>query len=107
MAHVKVTALITPQGTVAITGLPLDRKAVTSECKISDDVNKLLQLSTKVKAAKPKAEGGAGAGAGAGEKSAAAKKKVRCLCLFMYACFVFCAYCPLCCVVLIAGLCFT
>lgn len=70
----KVTALITPQGTVAITGLPLDKKRVASEHKISDDVNKLLQLSTKVKKEKEAAK--AGAAGEKKEKTAAAKKKV-------------------------------
>lgn len=54
VAHLKFTALVLPTGTVQISGFPVDRSQFPSECKVSEDVAKILSQSKSGGAAKKK-----------------------------------------------------
>jgi len=76
VAQIKFTALLMANGTVQITGVPVDRSKLQTDCKVSEPVQKLLATgkggsSAAKKKKKGKKKGGAKKAGGDGDKKAA------------------------------------
>jgi len=61
VAHLKATVLLTEKGILQVSGVALDRSKLVSECKVSEDVNKVLNTAK--------------AGGGGAKKNKGKKKK--------------------------------